>query len=133
MWRYLSVLMITALLSICCGSQVLAVEVIAGKVVTVDRENRKIVLAPLEDGKGQVVIEFERGRIPSNLKAGELVRIKGNFTVQSDGGLESRKIWCSSPAGSGWDRTGVRSRLFEGRGMGFGGHAGGRHGGRGRR
>jgi hypothetical protein len=133
MWRYLSILMITALLSICCGSQVLAVEVIAGKVVTVDRENREIGLAPLEDGKGQVVIEFERGRIPSDLKIGEIVRIKGNFFDKGDGVLSSPKIWCSCPTRGGWDRTGVRSRLFEGRGMGFGGHAGGRRGGRGRR
>lgn len=133
MWRHISILTITALLSMCCWSQALAVEVIAGKVVTVNRENREIVLAPLEEGKGQVVIEFERGRIPSDLKTGEIVRIKGNFFDKGDGVLSSPKVWCSCPTRGGWDRTGVRSRLFEGRGMGFGGHAGGMHGGRGRR
>ncbi|NIA20207.1 MAG: hypothetical protein GWP07_07250 [Xanthomonadaceae bacterium] len=83
MWRYLFILIITALLSMCCCGQALAIEVIAGKVVTVDRENRKIVLVPLEDGKGQMVIEFERGRIPPDLKTGEIVRIKGNFSDKS--------------------------------------------------
>jgi len=113
----------------------LAVEVIAGKVVTVDREKRQIVLTPLEDGKDKIVIEFKRGRIPLGLKAGEIVSIKGNFFNRSDGVLSSPKIWCACPTRGGWDRTGVRSRLFErrGMGMGFGGHAGGGHGGRGKR
>lgn len=126
--------MITVLLSVCCWGRALAVEVIAGKVVTVDRENRQIVLTSLEDGKDQIVIEFKRGRIPPDLKTGEIVRIKGDFFNQSDGVLSSPKIWCTCPSRGGWDRTGVRSRLFEGRGMGFGGHTGGgRHGGRGKR
>lgn len=113
----------------------MAVEVIAGKVVTVDREKRQIVLTPLEDGKDKIVIEFKRGRIPLGLKAGEIVSIKGNFFNRSDGVLSSPKIWCACPIRGGWDRTGVRSRLFErrGMGMGFGGHAGGGHGGRGKR
>ncbi len=131
MWRYFPLLIITVLLSMCCWSQAIAVEVITGKVVTVDHENRKIVLAPLEDGKGQMVIEFERGRIPPDLKTGEIVRIKGDFSAKSDGVLSSTKIWCSCPTRGVWDRTGVRGRLFEGRGRGFGGHAGG-HGGRGK-
>ncbi len=108
----------------------MAVEIIAGKVVTVDRENRQIVLAPLEDGKDKVVIKFEQGRIPFNLKIGEIVRVKGNFSHESGGVLSSEKIWCSCPTHYGCDRTGVRSRLFESRGMGFG-HAGGK-GGRGK-
>lgn len=137
MWRYLGILMIMALLPICCWSPVLAVEVVAGKVVTVDREHKQIILDPSDENKNQVVIMFEQGEIPSGLKAGELVRIKGNFSVVSDGLLKSQKIWCSCPARLRRDRTGVRRRLFEGRAGGFGhgrgsgfsyGRGGGRHG-----
>jgi len=133
MWRYLFILATAAVLSICCCSRVMAVEVIAGKVVTVDRENGRLVLAPLESGKDQMIIEFEQGRMPLDLKAGEIVRVKGNFSMKSDGVLSSRKIWCSCPVRGGWDKTGVRRRLMEGRGMGFGGHGGRGHGGRGKR
>ena len=92
MWRYLCILMIMALLSICCWSPVLAVEVVAGKVMTVDREHKEIILDPLEEDKDQVVIMFEQGEIPSGLQAGELVRIKGDFSVVSDGLLKSHVI-----------------------------------------
>ena len=133
MWRYFPLLIITVLLSMCCWSQAIAVEVITGKVVTVDRENRRLVLTLLASGKDQMIIEFEQGRMPPDLKAGEIVRVKGNFSMKSDRVLSSRKIWCSCPVRGGWDRTGVRRRLFEGRGMGFGGHGGRGHGGRGKR
>lgn len=137
MRRYLDILAIMALLSICCWSPVLAVEVVAGKVVTVDREHKQIVLDLPDEDKNQVVLMFEQGEIPSGLQAGELVRIKGDFTVVSDGLLKSQHIWCSSPARLRRDRTGVRRRLFEdrrggfgyGRSSGFGhGSGGGRHG-----
>ena len=121
--------MIAVLLSMCSWGRGMAAEVIAGRVVSVDREHRQIVMDPLETDKDRVVITFEHGRIPSGLQAGELIRIKGDFTVIDNGQLKSRKIWCSCPARLNWDRTGVRRRLFEGRGMGFGyGQGGGRHG-----
>ncbi len=115
----------------------MAVEVVAGKVVTVDREHKQIILDPIEEDKDQVVIMFEQGEVPSGLQAGELVRIKGDFSVVSDGLLKSQKIWCSCPVRLRRDRTGVRRRLFKGRTRGFGygrssgfghGRSGGRHG-----
>ncbi|GEM_PF-3576530 len=139
MCRRLCIVMITVLASLCCWNQVQAVEVIAGKVVAVDREHKQIILDPAEEDQEQLVIMFEQGDIPYGLQAGELVRIKGEFTVVSDGLLKSQKVWCSCPARLRNDRTGVRRRLFEGRGRGFRhgrssgfghGRSGGRHGGR---
>lgn len=114
------------------GRPAAAVEVIAGRVVAVDREQGRLVLAPLDDRQPQQVIEFAQGRLPADLQAGEIVRIKGDFSRRNDGVLASKKIWCSCPVRRGWDRTGVRRRLFEGRGPGFGRGGRGGHGGRGK-
>ncbi len=112
----------------------LAVDVITGRVCSIDRENRLLTIKPLERGADIITIKFNKGRIPHGLKKGEFVKVRGNFLTGENGTiLKSRKIWCSRQNSHALDKTGVRRRLFQGRGWGLGsrhkGHKGhGRHG-----
>jgi len=111
-----------------------ALDVITGKVRLVDRKNKVLVIAPLNKKEEPLTIQFEKGRIPFGLKRGDIVRIRGDFAAGKEGAiLISPKIWCSRPDSRGFDKTGVRRRLFHGRDRSWGlGHRGpkgsGKHG-----
>ncbi len=123
MRRFLPVLILVAGFLLVAGTA-LSLEAVVGKVVTIDRGNKRLVLQPLAAGAEPLEIRFETSRMPPGLRTGDLVRVKGDFVSQGPNVLRSRMIWCGCAGRRGWDKTGVRSRLYGG----YGGY-GRRHGG----
>jgi len=100
---------------------VYALDILTGQVRSIDKENNILVIAPTNNPSQSLTIQFDKARLPSNLKQGDTLMIKGYFkNVDNTSILKSPKIWCSRTDRHNFDKSGVRRRLFQGRKQGRG-------------
>jgi len=121
MRRALAFLMILIVWIALSGAKPLrAEEAIIGRVLKVNRDEREVVVAPAGDetaASREIRVSYPPDGAPSRLKAGDLVRIWGDFADRDHSRFEATHLGYGS---GGTDPTGVRSRIGRGRGMGGG-------------
>lgn len=116
-----------------------AVDVLVGKVISLDRTEGVLVVAVASDDDTlrEVVVQTDPNRLPRGVKIGRIVRIYGEFSTDGFNIFQARSV---RPGPRHGDLTGVRSRIGRGRASqhdngpadGFGGspgHDGSRGGG----
>lgn len=101
----------------------MAMDVLLGRIVSIDRQEGTMVLRP--SGKEEpVTVNFIPDNLPGFVREGILVRVWGDFDPQKTEIFQATTIRNS---GTGHDPTGVRERIGRGwrrHGGGFGGRGG---------
>jgi hypothetical protein len=92
-----------------------AEETVQGTAVDVDRQNGRFRIVET-DNMNVVTVVSDPRRLPPGVVKGALIRAWGKFRRGTPVQFRAEKISVLSPPGRGDDPTGVRSRLFRGKG-----------------
>ena len=74
----------------------------------------------------QVTVTVDNAELPPGVSPGRMVRLWPGSSPVTGGALSGARLSPLSVGQNGSDRTGVRARLMQGAGRGFGGGRGGR-------
>ncbi len=133
MRRFAKILILFLCLWVLTAQSVPAMDALLGEVVSIDPENRQMVVSVEQhgviDGSRQVNVFYDQQRLPGFVQPGSVVRLWGDYADGNNRVFRLQSLRNGESLHHGHDCTGVRSRLKQGhRGHGMGrSHGGGRH------
>ena len=119
---------ILSFLAVLLGTRlpVSAMDVLLGRIVSIDRQAGAMVLTPSGEDR-RITVHFSPDNLPVFVREGSLVRVWGAFDSHGTDLFQASSIRNGS-IGTGHDPTGVRGRIGNGwrrQGGGFSGRGGG--------